>query len=407
MTATPVKTLIAIDDGVDPLTIETSVSGFAPLQVVGVGAGMNESWALLEETSSDLLVVATNGYSERALRLIEGAARQQPERPIVVLYTGVPDGFLQRAFSAGADDFVCLPQADEEVRFALEKVLARRRGGSAAVAVQAPMVVVLGPKGGTGKTLTACNLAVAFAKEGRRTALVDLDLQFGDVGIALGLSPERTIYDLVRAGGSLDAGKVEDYLTIHGGSGLRVLLAPTRPDQAGQVRLDFLAQVYKALRASSDVVVVDTPPAFSPEVIATIDSATHLCVVGMLDALSLKDSKLGLETLELMGHEAGKISLVLNRSTARAGISRQDAVAVLGRTPDVFVPEDAELSRLLTAGHPVVLANDRSPVARAFAGFADEYLRRFGGAEKTAVVTSNGHARKGGLIDLLLGRRKG
>lgn len=406
MATTPIraiKTLIALDDGVDAAPIEATLAApGASLQVIGIAEGFDQSWALLEDTSPELLVVATHGYSERALYLIEGAARQHPERPIVVLYLGTPNGFMQRAFAAGADDMICLPQAPDEVRFAIEKVLARKRGTS--TIAQSPMIAVLGPKGGTGKTLTACNLAVAFATEGKRTALVDLDLQFGDVGIALGLSPERTIYDLVSAGASLDVEKVEDYLAVHADSGLRVLLAPTRPDQAGHISVDFLSLVYKALRTSSDVVVVDTPPAFSPEVIATIDAASHLCVVGMLDVLSLKDSKLGLETLELMGHDSEKISFVLNRANAKAGITREDAQAILGRMPDVFVPEDVEIPRMLTDGRPAVLASSRSAVARAFNGFAGEYLRGFESALQPG--TANGR-KQGRLTRLLLGSKRG
>src|SRR5206468_4013843 len=83
------------------------------------------------------------------------------------------------------------------VLFALQKAIARKAGGAAATGVaQSPMICVLGPKGGTGKTLTACNLAVGLASAGNRVALVDLDLQFGDVGLALGLAPDQTIYDL-------------------------------------------------------------------------------------------------------------------------------------------------------------------------------------------------------------------
>jgi pilus assembly protein CpaE len=402
----PIKTMIALDDGVDAYTIEASLPT-NELQMVGIADGVDQSWRLLEEASPDLVVVGTDGGSERALYLIEGVARQYPDRAIVVVSTERANGFLQRAFAAGADDLVSLPQTPEQVSFVIEKVLARRRGVGTALA-QAPLVVVLGPKGGTGKTLTSCNLAVAFAKAGRRTALVDLDLQFGDVGIALGIAPERTIYDLVRAGGSIDEGKVEDYLTVHSGSGLRVLLAPTRPDQADHITAEFLHRVYGALRATSEVVVVDTPPAFSPEVIATIDNASHLIVVGMLDALSLKDSKLGLETLELMGHDIADVRIVLNRATAKAGISRADAAAILGRVPDVFVPEDGELSRLLTDGDPVVLANTRSPVARAYTAFAERYLLEFESSERPlGAPAENGNGRRSGLFSLLRGKGKG
>src|SRR5204862_6469621 len=129
-----------------------------------------------------------------------------------------------------------------------------------------PMVCVLGPKGGTGKTLTSCNLAVALAGMAKKVALVDLDLQFGDVGLSLGLAPDRTVYDLAKSGGSLDIEKLDSYLTPHA-SGARVLLAPTRPDQASFVTVDLMREVYTLLRSHYDFVLVDTPPGFTRAVI--------------------------------------------------------------------------------------------------------------------------------------------
>jgi pilus assembly protein CpaE len=395
-----VKALFALDEGLEAGMFEHSLPSGPSLQVVGVVEGLDASWRLLEETSPDMLVVVTGGLSEKALFLIEGASKQRPERPIVVLYNGAANGFMQRAFQAGADDLVSLPESPDGIRFALEKAIARKRGSGQALA-QAPMICMLGPKGGTGKTLTACNLAVAFAQAGKAAVLVDLDLQFGDVGIALGLSPDRTMYDLARAGGSLDAEKVESFLTTHP-SGARVMLAPTRPDQAGVISVEFLREVFRALRSHSDVVVVDTPPAFSPEVIATVDAASHLCMIGALDALSLKDSKLGLETLELMGHMGPKLKFVLNRADAGAGISRRDAETILGRTPDAFVPEEKEIVRGLSEGSPIVLFSERSVAARAFKDLAKSYVKEFE-AMQVQPAGANGKSRRG-LAAALLGR---
>ena len=117
-------------------------------------------------------------------------------------------------FEAGADDIITLPLASEEFSFALHKAIARKQGMTVATGVAlAPMICVLGPKGGTGKTLTSCNLALGLAERGHKVVVVDLDLQFGDVGLALGLAPERTVYDLAKAGGSLDGEKVEIHST--------------------------------------------------------------------------------------------------------------------------------------------------------------------------------------------------
>ena len=165
-------------------------------------------------------------------------------------------------------------------------------------------------------------------------------------------------------------------------SGLKVLLAPTRPDQASAVTVDFLRDVFTTLRSMSDYVVVDTPPGFTPEVIAAIDASSHVCVVGMLDSLSLKNTKLGLETLELMGYEPGRISLVLNRADTRVGITHEDVEAIIGRAPDVLVPSDRQIPISVNDGIPIVVRDERSEPARAFLKLAEDYAE----AEEPIVV---------------------
>lgn len=399
MITNAIKTLVAVDEGVDAWTIESLLPAGAPLQIVGIIEGLENSSTLLEETSPDLLIVACAAYSEHALHMISASHKQQPDRPIVVFYLGVPNGFMQRAFEAGADDFLVVPETQENILFSIEKVMTRRRSrGDGANA--APMICVLGPKGGTGKTVTACNLSAALAAEGKRAVIVDLDLQFGDVGVALGLRPDRTIADLVKAGGTIDSEKVNDFLVDHA-SGVRALLAPRRPDEAAGVTVPFLNDVFKALRVDHDFVIVDTAPAFSPEIIAAIDAASHLCMVGTLDALSLKDTKLGLETLELMGIPSERVVVVLNRSDVSVGISHSDVESILARRPEVLVPQDDAVPRSVTNGVPVVAANERSGAAAGYRSLAQLYIHA------TAPV-ANGNApypRKFGLTRMFA--RKG
>jgi pilus assembly protein CpaE len=378
-----IKALVAMDSGVDQDAVQAALPTDSGIQIVGLVDGLEESWATLQETPTDLLVVACAGYSDRALFLIDGAVKQHPDRPVVVLSEGSPNGFLRRVFEAGADDILTLPQTPDSVAFTMQKALARKQGAATATGVAlSPMICVLGPKGGTGKTLTSCNLAVSLAQHGCKVAVVDLDLQFGDVGLALGLAPEKTVYDLAKSGGSLDGDKLDAYLVKHT-SGVGVLMAPTRPDHAGVVTTEFLREVYATLRATHDYVIVDTPPGFTPEVIASIDSSSHICMVGMLDSLSLKNTKLGLETLELMGYESSRTRLVLNRADSRVGITREDVVAIIGRTPDVFIPSDRDVPRSINEGTPIVVARDKSEAAKAFRALAELY-------EPRADVKSNG-----------------
>jgi pilus assembly protein CpaE len=258
------------------------------------------------------------------------------------------------------------------------------------------MITVLGPKGGTGKTITSSNLAVALALGGKSAVLVDLDLQFGDVGLALGLQPTRTIYDLAVSGGSLDGEKIEEFLAEHP-SGARALLAPLRPDQAQAVGMSFLREVFPILRSRYDFLVVDTPPSFSPEVIAAVDSSSHLCVVGMLDALSLKDTRIGLETLEQMGYDPAAVTLVLNRADSDVGITQADVEELLGRAPDVLVTSDRAIPRALTSGQPIVVADPRSKAALSYTALAARYLssaERAGAAPATTAVATSGGGQK-------------
>ena len=394
MSSLPLTIQIVLDDGIDPVPIEEALPAGTRARTARF-ADAGRGGFLTGDSQSDMLIVGSAGDSDAAIALIERAVRERPERPVVVLYAGSPNGFMEQAFAAGADDLITLPLPSAQLAFALEKSIARRRG-AAPTNGSTTMISVLGPKGGTGKTLTSCNLAVALALAGERPVVVDLDLQFGDVGLALGLRPERTIYDLAVSGGSLDADKVDAFLA-EDKSGARALLAPLRPDQASAIDIAFLRSVFEILRSRYEFVIVDTPPAFTPEVIAAIDSSSHLCVVGMLDALSLKDTKIGLETLDQMGYAPESVTLVLNRADTNVGIGKSDVERLLGRSPDVLVPSDRAIPRAVTEGRAIVEAEPRSGAAKAFRMLSDIYVRAASGV--TAETADGGRRkllRKGG-----------
>jgi pilus assembly protein CpaE len=375
VTERPIKALVSLDDGIEEAAVRAAVPQDPSIQIVGFLRGVEESWSALQDAATDLLIIACSGYSERALSLIGGAAREHPDVPIVVLSQSSPDGFLSRLFEVGADDVVRLPESPERVRFALQKVVARRRVAVASETGQGSMICVLGPKGGTGKTVTTSNLAAALAGTGKRVAVIDLDLQFGDVALCMGVRPETTIYDLAVSPGSLDADKLDAYLVPHE-SGARVLVAPTRPDQAVAITVEFLREVYSILRETNDFVVVDTSPGFSPEVIAAIDASSDICMLSMLDTLSLKNTRLGLETLDLMGYDADRTVLVLNRADSRVGISDDDVMRIVGRKPEVRVPSDVAVTRSVNDGTPIVLSRAKSEAAHSFQRLAEVFIAR-------------------------------
>jgi len=380
MQPSSISALVALDAGVDDGRVRALLSHAAGIDVTGLVHGLEDGWSAAQQQASDAVILACPPGSDSALRFLRELVRADKDRPVIVLSDGSPNGFVRHAFEAGADDVLVLEAggADamvaEQLRFALEKAVTRRTGAAqGAGTALGSLICVLGPKGGIGKTLTSANLGVALAAAGRKVAIVDLDLQFGDVGLSLGLAPERTLYDLIKSGGSLDIEKVEAYLTPHP-SGARVLVAPVRPDQASAVTIEFLRELYPLLRAAHDFVVVDTPPGFSPEVIASIDSSTDVCMVGMLDSLSLKNTKLGLETLELMGYERRRVRVVLNRADTNVGVTLDDVAAIVGSPPDVAIPSHRDVVRSINEGAPIVLSRPRSEVAKAFRSLAAGYL---------------------------------
>lgn len=391
--------VVALDATVDASAVEAALTGGQQVQVVGFVHGLDDAANPLQDTPSDVLVVACSEPSEDAVAFVRSACDRRPGRPVVVLTGATENGNVASVFEAGADDLVRLTEEDwfgsEEVSahlsFVLEKAVARRAGTSASTTDGGRVICVLGPKGGIGKTLTASNLAASLAETGASVTVVDVDLQFGDVGLALGLRPDRTIYDLARSAGSIDADKLDAYLATHN-SGVRVLLAPTRPDQASAVTPDLLATVYPVLRSMSDYVIVDTPPGFTPEVITSIDSSSDVCVVGMLDSLSLKNTKLGLETLELMGYDEERTRLVLNRADSRVGITPADVAEIVGRTPDILVPSARDVTRSVNEGIPIVQAQPRSEAARAFRSLAALY-----GRSENGNAPSKGRRRRLGI----------
>ena len=210
------------------------------------------------------------------------------------------------------------------------------------------------PKGGTGKTVTATNLAASFAKyEEKRTLLLDLDLQFGDAAIMLGIEPEKTIYDLVVAPGELDSEKLAGYVTKHT-CGLDILPAPLRPEDAELVTESKLARLLEVARESYDVIVVDTSPFFHGPMLATLDRTDELLMVCGLDVPTLKNVRLSLQTLELLSFPASRIRFVLNRANSKVGMKKNEVEGALDVKIGFEVPSDRAVPLGVNRGAPPV-----------------------------------------------------
>ena len=212
-------------------------------------------------------------------------------------------------------------------------------------------MTVFSPKGGTGKTVTATNLAAAFAKyEQKRTLLLDLDLQFGDAAIMLGLE-QKTIYDLVVAPGELDSEKLAGYITKHT-CGLDILPAPLRPEDAELVTETKLARLLEVARESYDIIVVDTSPFFHGPMLATLDRTDELLMLCGLDVPTLKNVRLSMQTLELLSFPASRIRFVLNRANSKVGMKKSEVEGALDIKIGFEVPSDRAVPLGVNRGRP-------------------------------------------------------
>jgi pilus assembly protein CpaE len=296
------------------------------------------------------------------------AVRELSHAPVVLLVATRSTELLEEAQAAGAADVLLAPLPVETLVFALEKAAhaGRRRAESAT----ARIVPVFSPKGGTGKSTVASNLAAAFATRGERTLLLDLDLQFGATAVMLGLEPRTTLVDALAAAGDLDADKLRAYVTPYAAN-LDVLPAPLRPEEAESVSEARVAELLAAAADAYDVVVVDTSPFFHGPALSTLDRADVLLLVCAPDVPTLKNVRLTLQTLELLGVPRDKIRLVLNRSSANVGLGAREIGAVLGCAIDFELPADHAVVVGVNTATPVVLRRPQAPFSLALLALRD------------------------------------
>ncbi len=359
-------------DGLEPLL--DALNQHDDVEVVGFSENVAEAFAPL---AGGHLQVVLHGTRDAHLPVHEIASiREHTQAPIILLASGESSQLLNEALETDVADVLLLPQLADNVVFAVRKAAhaGRRLEAEGGVGKRGRILTVFSPKGGTGKTVTATNLASAFAKyEKKRTLLIDLDLQFGDAAIMLGLEPEKTIYDLVVAPGELDSEKLAGYTTRHA-SGVDVLPAPLRPEDAELVTEPKVNRLLEVARGSYDLIVVDTSPFFHGPMLATLDRTDELLVLCGLDVPTLKNVKLAQHTLDLLSFPASRVRFILNRSNSKVGMKRSEVESALGVKIAFEMPSDRAVPLAVNRGTPAVLAEAGCDFSRAVRSIAKGLL---------------------------------
>ncbi|GAA0340430.1 hypothetical protein GCM10008967_33490 [Bacillus carboniphilus] len=259
------------------------------------------------------------------------------------------------------------------------------------------MIVVCSAKGGVGKTTLTVNLAVALRKKNIKIGVLDGDFQFGDVGLALDLQSTFTMKDVVEEMDRLDAPTLNSYLCSHD-SGVKVLPAPDRPEYADLITEQSIEKVTELMLQDFDYLLVDTGAGINEKSIQLLEKADQIIVITNLEMATLKNTKLMLETLNIL-ELSDKVQLVVNRSTMESVISAQDIPDILGIEEQMLIPNDFQTaSQSLNIGIPFVTSQAKSDVARSYFRIAEQLTSR----REIAPIQTKGPS----VLSKLFGRKK-
>ncbi len=373
--------LIAIVDASEEFRGQmTALLGTQPDMSIALASSAQEAFGVLASEKPYVMLLGPSVSADEAVRLTLVAREGDAPTDMITVTMGASQDDIRTLFRAGVRDVLDhgtsasdLLSAVRETHDRVEsaRVIAIPVSEDDGTAKQlARVVTVFSTKGGVGKSVTATNLGVALAVHSTlNIALVDLDLQFGDVGIMLGLDPVRTIVDAVQAFDRLDQEMLKGCMTHHD-SGLDVLLAPNQPEDAEIITTGRIDRIVGLLREMYDVIVIDTAAALNETVLAALDRSDEVYAVTMMDVASIKNTRISMQKLAQLGYPADLVKLILNRADSKVWLQPGEVERAIGSHIHAKVPSDRVVPRSVNRGVPVVVDAPKSDVAKALASLA-------------------------------------
>ncbi|MEW5872580.1 MAG: response regulator [Chloroflexota bacterium] len=364
------------------------------VEVVGAAHSGRAGVDSAKELKPDVVLMDINMPDMDGITATELIRRNNPATQIVILSVQGDSNYMRRAMLAGARDFLTKPPAVDELTAAIRRAgkMAQEERSKAAVsqsgpgapaamrmvqAAQGKVICVYSPKGGTGVTTLAVNLAVAMQSDETPVALVDGNLQFGDVAVFLNEQVRNSILELATRADELDKDIVEEVMIKHAATGLKILAAPTRPEYAENVRGEQFAKVLEYLKQVFAYIVVDTSAILTDAVLAAMDASDIVVLVTTQDIPSIKNARLYLDLAESLNIERRKVLFVMNCFDKRIGIMpekisesfKHEIVAVLPFDDRVVVPS-------VNRGVPFMTGDRTRPIAKGILGLDDAIRQR-------------------------------
>lgn len=345
-----------------------------------VARSLDGALSAIEGGQLRMVVLGPSFASEEAMSDIRTIHNADPALVLILVAPEVTSDLLRSGMRVGLSDVIDAPLDEHKIEAAIEQfagdVLERDRRVATPAAEQdtsgrGRVIVVISAKGGSGKTVTATNLALLLTRhEGKRVALVDADLQFGDCCLVLQLEPRFTMVNAAHEMHQLDSSMLTTLLTEHP-SGLKVLAAPLEPAFADDITTAGLMKMIELLRESFDYIVVDTASMLDELLLSLVEAGDQVLMVVDMDLPSVKNAKLALETLRLLKFPTDKVQIVLNRANARARLDDKEIEGALKTKISAAIPSDGAVAASVNEGRPVVESAPKSRIAKGFESVAE------------------------------------
>jgi pilus assembly protein CpaE len=400
--------ILIVDDIPEARERLQKLLAFEPdFEVVGMASGGREGIRLALEQQPDIVLMDINMPDMDGITAASELRRSIPTVGVIMMSVQGEAEYIRRALQAGARDFLTKPPPTEELYATVRRVAEDVRSMTVLVSGEdkkekkklevqeertAHIIAVYSPQGGAGKTTIATNLAAALMREGVRVLLVDCDLQFGDVGIFLNLKPQATIVELIRSVDDLDIDLVNGVLMTHD-SGLRVLTAPMRPEDAEYVPTAKVPLLIEKLSSQFDYVVVDMSSRIDEMALAIFDMAARIMLVLNPTLPALKNGIAAMTLLDSLEYPEEKTLLVLNRVTpelerSKVSIAVSAIEQKLRRKAFAIIPMDEKKVMFAVNRGISVIAKDRnqSP-ARELIAMADHLIENLAPKQETPPAT--------------------
>ncbi len=385
MTDTKIRVLI-VDDITETRENVRKILQFEPgIEVVGAARTGKEGIELTQRLDPDVVVMDINMPDIDGITATKTIRERQPHVQVVILSVQGDTSYMRRAMLAGARDYLVKPPLMDELLNAVKQagVLAQQeRLKTAQVRPPLPtagfpptvgmkpatlgkVIAICSPKGGVGRTTVAVNLSVALHNEDMHCIIVDGSLQFGDVAMFFNEKAKNSVVDLAPRIEALDPEVIQSVVIKHNASGVHILSAPTRPEDAERVEPEQFKGLLRYLRQLYAYIVVDTTSYLNEITLAAIDEGDVIVLLTTQDIPALKNARLFLDLLRTLNVDLKKVVFTVNRYDRRIAITPERISENLKQPVRAVIPLDERtVIPSVNRGVPFVLEARSQPAAR-------------------------------------------